>query len=70
MRIAVAILVAALVACALLSAHQHKPFKLLVSARSPGQWVEYAQAPIMPGVMICKPMLIPRHQSPETIVSA
>lgn len=32
---------------------------LVIDEHSTGVWPRYADAPIMPGVVVCKPMLIP-----------
>lgn len=58
MRLLAAIIILTIFACAALASHQRKPFPLLVDA----------SAPLMPGVMVCKPLLIPRHEGPKPIV--
>lgn len=42
MRLLVGLLILSLAACALLAAHERKPFELLIDAQSPGVWPRYA----------------------------
>ncbi len=59
-----------ILAAALISAHQHKPFELVVDEPDarPANWPRNASVPQMPGAMICRPILYPRHPAPSDIV--
>lgn len=63
MRLWAGIIGLTILAFAALASHQKKPFPLLVSASTTD-----AAAPTMPGVMLCKPVLYPRHAAPKQIV--
>lgn len=56
--------------CALLASYQRKPFELRIDGPSarPAVWPTNAGGTLMPGAMICQPVLYPRHPPPSQIV--
>jgi hypothetical protein len=69
-RLYVAIIIAGLAIIAFAVGNAAKPIvpPIKIDAQSPGVWPKYASVPQMPGAMICRPILYPRHPLPSDIV--
>lgn len=64
------LIVLLILASAMISAYQHKPFELVIDEpdAKPANWPTNAAQAVMPGVMVCQPLLYPRHAPPRQIV--
>lgn len=62
LRFTVAFIILTIFGCALLASYQHQPNEMRIDGP------KHAASPIMPGAMICKPILYPRHPAPGQIV--